>query len=213
MTEALLQGTDEWRLARAGSLGASQLADAMARTKTGWGASRANVMAQILVERLTGKPTETYSSPAMQWGTATEPDARTEYEFQKDVEVVQVGLVRHPRIIGTHASPDGLVGTDGLVEFKCPNTATHVETLLYGSVPGKYISQCMWQMACLPDRKWCDFVSFDPRLPQRLRMFCKRIHRDDIAIAALEAQVEMFLQELENRILDLTRIYPAEIAA
>lgn len=213
MTEALLQGTDEWRLARAGSLGASQLAEALARTKTGWGASRANVMAQLLVERLTGKPTEGYVNAAMQWGTATEPDARAEYEFQKDVEVVQVGLIRHPKIKGTHASPDGLVGADGLVEFKCPMTATHLETLLYATVPGKYIHQCMWQMACLPDRKWCDFVSFDPRLPQRMRMFCRRIERDDIAISQLEAQVQDFLWELDNKILDLDRIYPTEIAA
>ncbi len=213
MTEALLQGTDEWRLARAGSLGASQLADALRRTKTGWGASRANLMADLLVERLTGKPTAHYESEAMRWGTATEPDARAEYEFQKDVEVTQIGLVRHPKIVGTHASPDGLVGADGLVEFKCPMTATHIETLLYGSVPGEYVTQCMWQMACLPDRKWCDFVSFDPRLPQRLRMFCKRIERDDIYIDQLEHQAQDFLTELEIRIADLTRLYPTEIAA
>lgn len=213
MDAALLQGTDEWRLARAGSLGASQIAEALARTKTGWGASRANVMAQLLVERLTGVPTEGYVSAAMQWGTEKEPDARAEYEFQKDVEVVAVGLVRHPRIKGTHASPDGLVGADGLVEIKCPNTATALETLLYDTVPGKYVTQCMWQMACLPDRKWCDFVSFDPRLPQRMRMFCRRIHRDDTHIAQLEVQVSAFLEELNNKIIDLDRIYPAEVAA
>lgn len=212
-TALLLQGTDEWRAARAGSLGASQVADAMARTKKGWGASRANVMALLLTERLTGQPTMGFVSAAMQWGTATEPDARVEYEFQKNVEVVEVGLIRHPKIKGTHASPDGLVGTDGLVEFKCPNTATHLDTLLYESVPGEYVTQCMWQMACLPDRTFCDFVSFDPRLPQRMRMFCRRIHRDDAAISQLETQVSIFLDELENKIIDLDRIYPAEIAA
>lgn len=212
-TALLLQGTDEWRAARAGSLGASQIADALARTKSGWGASRGNLMAQLLVERLTGAPTVGFVSAAMQWGTEKEPDARAEYEFQKDVEVAQLGLVRHPKIKGTHASPDGLVGADGLVEIKCPLSATHLETLLYDTVPGKYTTQCMWQMACLPDRKWCDFVSFDPRLPQRMRMFCRRIERDDIAISQLEAQVQDFLQELENKIVDLDRIYPTEVAA
>lgn len=211
-TALLLQGTDEWRQARCGSLGASQIADAMARTKTGWGASRRNLMADLLVERLTHKPVERYVNAAMQWGTATEPEARAEYEFQKDVEIAPVGLIRHPTIKGTHASHDGLVGADGLVEFKCPLTATHLETLLGGSVPGEYVTQMQWQMACLPERQWCDFVSFDPRLPQKLRMFCKRVPRDPGYILQLEGNVRDFLEELENKLHDLTLVY-GEIAA
>jgi putative phage-type endonuclease len=160
----LIQGSEEWKLARCGSLGASRLADAVARTKTGYGASRANLMAELLVERLTGIPTDGFVSPAMQWGTDKEPDARAAYEFRSDVEVAQVGIVPHPTIAGTHASPDGLVDTYGLIEIKCPNTASHVETLLGDEIAGKYVTQMQWQMACT-GRDWCDFVSFDPRLP------------------------------------------------
>lgn len=212
MDTELIQGTDDWRQARAGSLGASQVAEAMAHTKTGWGASRRNLMANLLVERLTGRATDHYISAAMQWGTDTEPAARAEYEFQKDVELVSIGLVRHPTIPHTHASPDALVGADGLAEFKCPNTATHLETLLGGSVAGEYVTQMQWQMACT-GRSWCDFVSFDPRLPQRLRMFCKRVPRDPVAISQMENDVAQFLRELNEKIADLSRVYGAEIAA
>src|SRR4051812_34183970 len=109
---SLEQGSQEWLQARCGSLGASEVADAIARTKTGWGASRANTMAALIVERLTGVPQETFVSAAMKHGTDTEPQARAEYEFMRDVEIVQVGLIRHPFIAGTHASPDGLIGED-----------------------------------------------------------------------------------------------------
>jgi putative phage-type endonuclease len=199
MTEHLIQGSEEWRQARCGSLGASRVADALAKTKSGWGASRANLMAELIAERLTGVPAESFTNAAMQWGTVTEPDARAAYEFRHDVDVTQVGLVRHPAIAMTHASPDGMVGEDGLVEIKCPNTATHIETLLGASVPGKYVTQIQWQMACT-GRAWCDFVSFDPRLPEEHRLFVHRIPRDEKFIGELERDVETFLAEVDHKL-------------
>jgi predicted phage-related endonuclease len=136
--EELIQGSQEWLNARAGSLGASRVADVIAKTKSGWGASRANLMAELIVERLTGAPvTDKFVNAAMIWGTEVEPQARAAYEFYKDVSVKQVGLVRHPTIGGTHASPDGLVGDDGLIEIKAPQTSNHIETLIGESCPSK----------------------------------------------------------------------------
>lgn len=206
MTVDLVQGTEEWRLARCGSLGASRVADAIAKTKSGWGASRANLMAELIAERLTGVPAEGYTNAAMQWGTATEPQARAAYEWHTGHTVEEVGLIRHPSIQGTHASPDGLVGTDGLIEVKCPNTATALDTLLGGKVPERYQVQMAWQMRCCGNREWCDFVSFDPRLPERLRLFVKRVHRDDVMIARLEKDVTEFLNELSDKVSALEAI-------
>jgi putative phage-type endonuclease len=195
----LIQGSPEWHAARCGSLGASQVHDALTRTKTGWGAARANLIASIVVERLTGQPTETVCSPAMQWGKDKEPEARNAYAFYKGVEVAEVGLVTHPALTGTHASPDGLIGDDGLIEIKCPNTATHIETLTGAGVPAKYVTQMQWQMACT-GRAWCDFVSFDPRLPAELSIYIKRVERDEGQIAELTAGVSDFLGEVEAKL-------------
>lgn len=195
----VVQGSPEWRAARAGSLGASQLNDALAKTKSGWGASRANLMAQLIVERLTGTPTDTFTSGPMLWGVENEPLARDAYAFRTDAEVTEVGLVRHPKIAKTHASPDGLVGDNGLLEIKCPNSATHLDTLLGGSVPGKYRTQIAWQLACT-GRQWCDFVSFDPRLPGNMRLFVRRLHKDELGIPELENEARHFLTELDAKL-------------
>lgn len=208
MTEQIEQRSDEWFAARCGSLGASQVALALARTKSGWGASRANVMAQIIVERLTGTPTDGYTSAAMQWGIDTEPHARAAYEFMRDAEVVEVGLIRHPTIQGSHASPDGLVRDDGLIEIKCPNSATHIDTLLSDKAPGNYWAQMQWQMACT-GRKWCDFVSFDPRLPADLQLWVRRVERDDKAIETMESDVSAFLAEMEQKLSSLQSLRAA----
>lgn len=197
-----LQRTEEWRQARLGCLGASQVADALARTKTGWGASRANLMSDLIVERLTGIPTDGYVSPAMQYGIANEADARATYEFYRSSTVEEVGFILHPRIPMTGASPDGIVGSDGLVEFKVPNSATHLETLLGGGIPGKYVMQMQWQMACT-ERAWCDWVSFDPRMPEQHRLYVKRCNRDGHMIADLEKQVAEFLAEVDEKIARL----------
>lgn len=211
MTELLIQNTPEWRKARAGSLGASQVQDALAKIKTGWGASRANVAAQLVAERLTGEPQESYTNTAMQWGIEKEPDARAAYEWETDATVTEVGLVRHPSISMTHASPDGLVGDDGLIEIKCPNTATHIETLRGHSLAGKYNTQIQWQLACT-GRQWCDFVSFDPRMPEQMRLFIRRVRRDSVMIPELEQGVMDFLREVDAAVIELQRLYLKQAA-
>lgn len=202
------QRSTEWFEARLGKATGSRIADAVAKTKTGWGASRANYKAQLVAERLTGNVAESFSNAAMQWGTETEPQARAAYEFLQDVTVVEVGFVDHPSIAMSGASPDGLVGDDGMVEIKCPNTATHIETLLSRKIAGKYITQMQWQMACT-GRQWCDFVSFDPRLPARLQLFVSRVVRDDKAIASLEADITDFLTEVSEQVDALNNLKEA----
>ena len=208
----MIQGSDEWLAARAGRVTASRVADLMARTKTGWGASRANYMAELVAERLTGTPAARFTNDAMRWGTDTEPMARETYAFAHDVEIEETGLVMHPTIADFGASPDGLIGTDGLLEIKCPQTATHIDTLLSGSVPEKYRTQMQAQMACT-GRAWCDFVSFDPRMPAEMQMWVQRVERDDKAIADMEAAVAEFLSELEAKVGALRARYMMEKAA
>lgn len=203
----IVQGSEEWFAARAGKVTASRVADVTARTKTGYGASRANYAAQLVAERLTGRVEQGFTNAAMQWGTDQEPFAREAYEYQAGVFVDQVGFVDHPAIDMTGASPDGLIGTEGMVEIKCPNTATHIETLLSGKVPAKYQTQMAWQMACA-GRAWCDFVSFDPRLPPHMSLFVQRYERDDEVIAELEREVSLFLAEVESTVSALRQAYP-----
>lgn len=195
----IIQGTDAWFATRCGKVTASRVADVIAQTKSGWGASRGNYMAQLIAERLTGTVADSFSNAAMQWGTDIEPKARIAYEFHTDNAVTEIGFVDHPSIQMSGASPDGLVSTSGLVEIKCPNTATHIDTLLNQRVPGKYITQMQWQMACC-GRDWCDFVSFDPRMPENLNIWIRRVDRDDGKIAELEAMVGEFLNELRDKV-------------
>lgn len=198
-TTLLEQGTDEWRKARLGKVTASRVADIIAKTKTGFSTSRKNYLAELVAERLTGVPADSYTNSAMQWGTDTEPQARAAYEFFGDIQVTEVGFVPHPSIAFAGASPDGYAGSDGLVEIKCPNTANHIDTLLAKSIPSKYTTQMQFQMACT-GRLWCDFVSFDPRMPANLQLFTTRLVRDDKAIAELEKAVQEFLAELDETI-------------
>lgn len=207
----IVQGSPEWFAARSGKVTASRVADVVARTKTGYGATRANYAAQLVAERLTGRTEPGFSNAAMQWGTDNEPAAREAYEYRSGVFVEQIAFVDHPRIVMTGASPDGLVGTDGLLEVKCPNTATHIETLLSGKIPAKYQTQMAWQMACT-GRQWCDFVSFDPRLPDRMSLFVQRYERDGGFIVDLEREVALFLAEVEATVAALTEAYPEPVA-
>lgn len=209
---AIEQGSAEWFQQRLGKVTASRVSDVIAKTKTGWGASRGNYLAQLVAERLTGSVAESYSNAAMQWGTDTEPQARLAYEFRTDATVEQVAFIDHPTIPMSGASPDGLVGADGLVEIKCPNTATHIETLRTGKVPGKYVTQMQWQMACT-GRAWCDFVSFDPRMPESMSLWIERVQRDGELISKLEELVEDFLSDLDSTVAELTRLYGLPAAA
>lgn len=207
------QGSIEWLALRAGKVTASRVADVITRTKTGWGASRANYMAELIAERLTGQPAPSYSNAAMQWGTEKEPEARDYYAFITGATVEQIAFVHHPIVKDSGASPDGLVGADGLVEIKCPNTATHIDTLLGSVGPSKYMTQMQWQMACT-GRKWCDFVSYDPRMPESMQLFVTRIERDDDVIAVLEKDVTDFLAEVTEKVDALSARYePQRVAA
>jgi putative phage-type endonuclease len=203
------QGSPEWHQLRLGKVTASRMADLTARTKTGWGAVRDNYMAELLVERLTGKPADGYVSPAMQWGKDTEP--RAAYEFLYS-EVRMASFIDHPSINMAGASPDGFVAPKGLVEFKCPDTKTHLATLVAETIPGKYRSQMQWQMACT-ETEWCDWVSFDPRVPEAMQFFVQRVRRDDDAIASLEKQVAEFLRELDAMQAALMKRFAAKAAA
>jgi putative phage-type endonuclease len=199
------QRSPEWFAARAGKVTASRIADMMARTKTGWGASRANYLAELVAERLTGVPQNGYVNAAMQRGVETEPEAITAYEFYSDNAVTPVGFIEHPAIAMTGASPDGHVGDDGSIEVKCPNTSTHIDTLLGGSVPNKYFLQIKWQLAC-SGRAWADFVSYDPRMPEELKLFVRRVPRDDAKIAELEMEVVEFIAEIDAKVDQLNAL-------
>lgn len=207
----IIQRTPEWYATRLGKVTASRIADIVAKTKTGYQTTRANYLAELLIERLTGKSPEKYVNAAMQWGTDNESDARIAYEFATGHSVTEIGFVDHPTIAACGASPDGLVGSDGLVELKCPLTATHLETLLGRSVPGRHRTQIYWQLAC-SGRQWCDYVSFDPRLPERYSLFISRVVRDDVVILTLEKEVRLFLAELDDTLLRLERLDQFEAA-
>ena len=205
MIEMMDQGSDEWFEARMGKVTASRVADILAKTKSGYSASRDNYLAQLVCERLTNQKTESFINSAMQRGTDIEPLARLSYEINQNVLVDEVGFVPHPSIIMAGASPDGLVGDNGLLEIKCPNTATHIETLLSQTVPGRYNTQMQFQMACT-DREWCDFVSFDNRLPEELQLFVKRVPRDNMYIRLMEDEIVKFLNELDIKIAQLMKV-------
>lgn len=208
----IIQGSPEWFALRLGKVTASRVADVVAKTKSGPSASRANYMAQLIAERLTGTAQESFSNAAMQWGTDQEPNARAAYEFYRNETVREIGFVVHPNIEQSGASPDGLVSVDGMVEIKCPNTAAHLETLLGQMVPAKYVNQMQWQMACT-GRQWCDFVSFDPRLPEHMRLFVKRMPRDDKRIKELETDVAGFLLEIAVKLSELNSLFGEQKAA
>ena len=199
------QGSPEWFAQRCGKATASRISDIVAKTKSGYSTSRANYMAQLVVERMTNQVAESYTNAAIEWGVEHEPFARGAYEAKTGNLVDQVGAIDHPSIPMSAASPDGLVGDEGCLEIKCPNTATHIETILGEEPAKKYYDQVQWQLRCA-NRKWCDFVSFDPRMPAHLQLFVKRIERNDVYIAELEREVSQFLAEVDDKVKKLNEI-------
>ncbi|EAA6960288.1 YqaJ viral recombinase family protein [Salmonella enterica subsp. houtenae] len=200
----MLQRSPEWFAARCGKVTASRLYDVMTRTKSGYAASRQNYMAELICQRLTGKPEEGFTNAAMMRGTELEPVAREMYALNEfDAVISEVGLIDHPTIAGFAASPDGLVNDDGLIEIKCPNTWTHLQTLKTGVPKRQYLLQMHAQMMCT-GRKWCDFVSFDDRLPPELAYFKTRINFDEVLAEEIEQEVVKFLTELETEIQNIT---------
>lgn len=191
-----IQRTPEWHAARVGRVTASRIHEMMARTKTGWGASRDDYLFDLVVERRTGAPVDTYVNAHMQRGIELEPEAVAAYEYYADIETEEVGFIPHPRIEMAGASPDRLVGADGLLEVKCPKASTHGKTLCGASIDRAYILQIQFQMA-VTGRAWCDWVSFDPRWPEEDRLYIERVHRDNEMIAELEKQTLVFLKEID----------------
>jgi putative phage-type endonuclease len=192
------QGTEEWHELRLGRATASRFSDIMANVRTGEAASVKNYRAELVIERLTGSRNDIPKSFAMQWGTDTEPLARLTYQLLSGNTVQECGFFAH-ETLEAGASPDGLVGDDGLLEIKCPNTATHIETLRKQKIPNQYYWQVIGQL-WMTGRKWCDFVSFDPRLPDNAQYFCTRITRDEDAISRLEMEVTNFLESVDSEI-------------
>lgn len=194
------QGSDEWQAIRAGKVTASKITDIMAKLKSGKpSAGRTTYMGQLIAERLTGVKSDSFSNAAMQWGTETEPQARAAYEFLNDVEVKQFSFVDHPTIELAGMSPDGEVCKEGGLEIKCPNTSTHIEFLISKVIPKKYNDQMMWQMAC-KGWKWCDYMSFDPRMPEHLNKLIIRVERDDKYIQEMEIEVIKFNSEINEKL-------------
>lgn len=202
------QRVEEWYQARLGKVTASRVADVMAKTKTGVSASRANYQAELLCELLTGNPQTIKPTAAMMRGVELEDEAKAVYVMETGNTVTDTGFIEHPTISGSGASPDGLVGECGLVEIKCPNTATHIAFLQSGKPDKKYIYQMQWQMACTM-RDWCDFVSYDDRMPEKLAIKIVRINRDNDLIGEMEKEVSDFINKLNSLHKKLLKIETA----
>ena len=193
------QRSEEWFKTRLGKVTASRVADIATKTKSGYSAARLTYLTELLSERLTGRKAEKWVSGPMQWGVDNEDAARAAYEIKTGNMVDEIAFVPHPDIDMSGCSPDGLVGDYGLLEIKCPNTINHIEIMMNESPPEKWMIQMQWQMACTA-RDWCDFVSFDPRMPPEMNLVIIRVDRDDTMIAKLEDEVKIFLRELEDKI-------------
>jgi putative phage-type endonuclease len=193
------QGTDEWKAIRLGHVTASCISDVM-----GKGVGRHKYMVRLLAERLIGEAGESFTNAAMQWGVDQEQFAAIAYEAKTNVLTDKTGFWLHPDIPWVGVSPDRLVGDDGLVEIKCPNTTTHLDYLFDAKVPAEYVKQIQMQL-WVTRRAWCDFVSFDPRLPPRNQLLIVRVERDHKLIAQMQDEVSKFLTELDDLINQLKR--------
>lgn len=191
------QRSEEWFASRLGKVSASKIAEVIAKTKTGYSTSRQNLAVELALERLTGTRQEKFSNTAMDWGTEMENLARAAYESHTGDLVQEVGFVDHPRIRMSGCSPDGLVGSEGLVEIKCPLSATHLKNIDRGAADPAYLPQMMWQMA-VTGRAWCDFVSFDPRFPEKHRLVIYRVDADPKEIENLEKEVLALQSEIDK---------------
>ena len=196
----IAQGTPEWFAQRLGNVTASRMSDVLAKGKSGEAVTRQKYRMQLVAERITGLVAESFTSAAMEWGTEQEKFARIRYEADTGYFVDEAEFYTHPTIKWLGASPDGLLNdTGGLLEIKCPNTQTHLGYMLDKKAPAAYINQMQTQM-WVTGRAWCDFVSYDPRVPERLQLFIVRLNRDDALIERMEVEVHKFLSEVEEAI-------------
>ncbi|EJF82923.1 lambda exonuclease family protein [Candidatus Bartonella washoeensis] len=195
------QRTAEWFQARLGKVTASNVYNVLNKTAKGLPTSKyEDYKMKLITERLTGEISQSYTTPAMQWGIEHEEDALKEYEFIYDTNVTRCGFVQHPKMEMAGASPDGLIGEDGLIEVKCPQSTSHLRFFMYDEIKPEYIAQMQFQMACT-GRKWCHFMSYNPQFVGRstgLRMKIKRIFRDEKHIEEINKAVESFLAEIEQ---------------
>lgn len=201
------QGSEEWHCARAGKVTASRIADVLAKGRSGASSiTRAAYMGELLAETLTGQPANAFEGNAdTERGIELEPQARAAYELAKGSMVAPVGLVIHPRIDRSGASPDGLTDDDGLLEIKCPRIHTHLEYLLDGKPPSKYLPQMAWQAACT-ERAWVDFVSYCPSMPPDLRLFVVRYEPEAEYMQEIETAVVEFIRELDEKLTQVQQL-------
>lgn len=190
MTE---QRTEQWFQDRLGHATGSRAADILAGKDT---QARKGYLTQLVTERLTGRAQDSFVNADMQRGIDVEPLAKAAYQATYEL-TDDVGFVKHPLIRWFGASPDALVGSDGLVEIKCPRSTTHLDYIQSGKPPAKYVHQMMAQLSCT-GRKWVDFVSFDDRFPEHLRLFVVRFQPTEEEIEKFESKVKEFLSEVNN---------------
>jgi putative phage-type endonuclease len=203
------QGSPEWMALRIGKIGGSRVADLLTEGRGGAESlTRKKYKNELIRERLTGKKLDTYKTPAMQRGIDLEPMARAWYEVKYNTFVDQVAIVLHPSIDGAQCSPDGLVeATNSLIEIKIPNPENHLDNILTGGKQlEQYYDQVQWQLACMPEKEFCDLVSYDPEMPDHLQGFVKRIYRDDEYINNMQNAVIAFLSEIETIVNNLKEI-------
>lgn len=201
--ESMEQGTQEWLELRLGKVTASKFSEVMTNGRGGKPSATAkSYMIKLVAEILRGQPMPFFENDAMRWGTETEPQARAMYELKNDVDVKEVAFVELNEFVGV--SPDGLVGDDGLLEIKCPSTETQIKRFLDGiGLPKEYEAQVQGQL-WVTGRKWCDFVSFDPRIDVEASYIQTRVYRDEEYIAKLEDKVTAFVEEMKEMINTLT---------
>lgn len=217
MSENILeieQRSDAWRRARLGKVTGSRIADVLAKIKSGEAAARRNYRADLVIERITGKSTDNFQTKAMLEGIEREPLARAHYEMISGKTVREVGFVLHPTIADAGCSPDGLIDEDGTIEAKCPQAAAHLDFLKTDKIPGEYLKQINWLFSCMPQRKWCHFISFNPDI-EGFEFHWVRVGRDDALIAEMEKEVPIFLKEVADDVEALRKKFavPGLIAA
>lgn len=202
----IAQGSPEWMALRIGKIGGSRVTDLLTEGRSGnESLTRRKYKNELIREKLTGKKLDTYKTPAMQRGIDLEPMARAWYEVHYNTFVDQVAIVLHPTIEGAQCSPDGIVeATNSLIEIKIPNPENHLDNLLTGGKQlEQYYDQVQWQLACMPEKEFCDLISYDPEMPDHLQGFVKRIYRDDEYINNMQNAVIAFLSEIETIVINL----------
>jgi putative phage-type endonuclease len=204
------QGTPEWHAARCGRVTSSGIADLMRKVANGKPSKmRQTYLGKLVAERLSGQKAETFQSKAMEWGKETEDEAAQTYAFMHGInDMRKIGFAVHDRFEMWGCSPDRLIGDDGLIEIKCPQSATHIESLLGGPIDPDYVYQMQCQMA-VTGRKWCDWISYDPRFPPEMQMHVRRVVRDPVVIVDLERAVTQFLSEVDDTVRRLRERFKA----